>query len=107
MTLGGRAWRRCLGRLRQQIVILRPTHWRESSEGASVEDGENFEIVKRAIDEKRCLSGMYDDYYREFCPHVLGWKISTDYRKPSRRNVWMFQFGGESKRGLPEGGQWR
>ena len=35
----------------------------------------NFLLIKEAMTWKKQCTAMYDWYYREFCPHVLGWSI--------------------------------
>jgi len=60
----------------------------------------NFEILKQAILEKKQVTGYYDGYVREMCPHVIGWKKGV-------HNVLSYQFAGESKTGLPPGGDWK
>jgi hypothetical protein len=58
------------------------------------------DTLKHAIENQQCLSGSYDGYPREFCPHLLGWKGRTQM-------VLVHQFGGSSKSGLPPEGAWR
>ncbi len=42
----------------------------------------------------------YDGYPRKLCPIILGYSQGQE-------KALTFQFGGESKSGLPPGGQWR
>ena len=61
---------------------------------------EAFELIKRAIAEKKLISAVYHDKRRELCPHVLGWKAE-------REHALFFQVGGESAKGLAIAGSWR
>jgi hypothetical protein len=56
-------------------------------------------LLAQAIHEKRPVSAAYDDYQREFCPHVLGYKFGV-------LRVLGFQFGGGSSNG-PVQGEWK
>ena len=60
----------------------------------------NADLLVDAIRGKRQVTAYYDGYYREMCPHVIGWKRSAHH-------VLSFQFGGDSSRGLPAGGEWK
>jgi hypothetical protein len=59
-----------------------------------------YQIFRTAILERRQIVCLYGDYHREICPHVLGYKDGQEM-------ALTFQFGGESKSGLPPGGEWR
>ena len=59
-----------------------------------------FELVKRAIIEKKVISAVYHDRRRELCPHALGWKAE-------REHALFFQIGGDSAKGLAVAGSWR
>ena len=59
-----------------------------------------FELVKRAITEKKLISAVYHDRRRDLCPHVLGWKAD-------REHALFFQVGGDSAKGLAVAGSWR
>ena len=60
----------------------------------------HYNIVRKAILEKRIIVAVYGGYRREMCPHVIGYK-------DGRENALFFQFGGGSRSGLPPGGEWR
>ena len=61
----------------------------------------SYEILKRAIETRQSLTGVYDDYVRFFSPHILG-RIAAG--EPS---VLCFQYGGGQPQGhLPPGGAW-
>ena len=49
-----------------------------------------YDLLERAINEKRQIRASYKGHYREMCPHVLG------YGKNGRMNCLLYQFGGES-----------
>ena len=36
-----------------------------------------FELFRLAIAERKQVICIYKGYYREVCPHVLGWKAAT------------------------------
>jgi hypothetical protein len=59
------------------------------------------DLLIAAIREKRCLTGLYDGGVRHFAPHALG---TTSDGSPA---VFVFQYAGETTKGLPIGGQWR
>jgi len=58
------------------------------------------DLIVAAIQKRLIVTAMYQDRQRIMCPHVIG-------HKDGRLNALFFQFAGESKRGLPPGGQWR
>ena len=61
----------------------------------------SYEILKRAIETRQSLTGIYDDYVRFFSPHILG---RVEAGEPS---VLCFQYGGgQPGRLLPSGGAW-
>ena len=60
-----------------------------------------YEMIRRAIVEKRSLSAMYQGRMRHFSPHALGRSAS------GKVNVLALQYDGESSTPLPMGGQWR
>jgi predicted DNA-binding transcriptional regulator YafY len=59
-----------------------------------------YALLRQALLARRPLSAVYDKHYREFCPHVLGFKEGHE-------NVLVYQFGGTSSTPLPQEGQWR
>ncbi len=61
---------------------------------------EIYDLVKRAILERLIIVAVYDGCRREMCPHVIG-------RKDGKENALFFQFAGDSRSGLPPGGEWR
>ncbi|HEY2052680.1 MAG TPA: hypothetical protein VGH14_01970 [Solirubrobacterales bacterium] len=60
----------------------------------------SYALIKQAILERRQVHATYQGKFRELCPHVLG-------TKNGRPQALFFQFGGDSHRGLPPGGDWR
>ena len=52
------------------------------------------------MEAQQPISCMYQDRYREICAHTIGMKNGQE-------KVLSFQFGGESSKGLPDGGEWR
>jgi hypothetical protein len=61
---------------------------------------EIFKTFHRAILDRQQIACTYQGAYREICPHVLGHSGGVE-------KALVFQFGGESSKGLPPGGQWR
>jgi hypothetical protein len=59
-----------------------------------------YDEVRQAILDKQQVIATYHGYLREMCPHVIG-------TKKGRPHALFFQFGGESSKGLPPGGEWR
>ena len=59
-----------------------------------------FRAFHRAILERKQVTCRYQDAEREVCPHILGHSSGAE-------KALVFQFGGESSKGLPPGGQWR
>ena len=62
-----------------------------------------YELIAKAILEKKAISATYQNRYRELCPHTLGYKNDKEH-------ALMYQFGGGSKSGLSPGGSgdnWR
>ncbi|MBV8567395.1 MAG: hypothetical protein JO273_18240 [Methylobacteriaceae bacterium] len=57
-------------------------------------------LFRRAILARRQVVCTYRGRRRELCPHILG-------HTSGEEKVLAFQFGGESAKGLPPGGQWR
>jgi hypothetical protein len=60
----------------------------------------NAEILVQAINQKKRVSCYYDGYFREMCPHVIGWKNGVHH-------ILSFQYAGQSSKGLPPGGEWK
>jgi hypothetical protein len=59
-----------------------------------------YRLIRKAILAERQITCHYNGHYRELCPHILG---HTD----SQEKLLAFQFGGESSKPLPRGGEWR
>jgi predicted DNA-binding transcriptional regulator YafY len=59
-----------------------------------------YELIAEAIRTKRQVYARYHGADRVFSPHALG----TKNGKP---HLLAYQFAGESRSGLPEGGEWR
>lgn len=52
------------------------------------------------MQNKQPVTCMYQGRYREICVHTIGYKSGHE-------KVLAFQFGGDSSKGLPPGGEWR
>jgi len=61
---------------------------------------EKYDLLSYAIKNKKQVLLLYDGLRREVCPHTLGEKNGT-------KRVLVYQFGGQSKSGLPKQGGWR
>ena len=59
------------------------------------------DLILTAIHKKLIVTAVYQGLTRVMCPHVIG------YKDGSVINALFFQFAGESRSGLPPGGQWR
>lgn len=61
---------------------------------------DTYNLFAKAIKTRKQIVCMYNGYRRELCPIILG------YRQGEEKAL-TYQFGGESEKGLPPGGQWR
>ena len=59
-----------------------------------------YELVSRAMAERKQVLCSYGGYARELCPIVLG-------HSQGEEKALVYQFAGGSKSGLPAGGQWK
>jgi len=59
-----------------------------------------YRLFRIAILERKQVACVYSGCYRELCPHVLGFKAGQEV-------ALTYQFGGQSRSGLPPGGEWR
>jgi hypothetical protein len=59
------------------------------------------DVLRAAIRDKQCLTGLYDGAVRHFAPHALG---ATADGTPA---VFVFHYAGETTSGMPTGGEWR
>jgi hypothetical protein len=62
---------------------------------------DKYAFIRQAIEKKRCLTVTYDGLERRICPHSMG------RDRAGHLNVFVFQYGGESRQPLPKGGEWR
>jgi predicted DNA-binding transcriptional regulator YafY len=62
---------------------------------------ETYRRIRDAVRARRQITFVYDRYYREACPTILG------YKEDGQEAVLAYQFGGKSRSNLPSGGQWR
>jgi len=60
----------------------------------------SYDLFRQAILGRKQITCYYQGRYCEVCPHILGYKHGVPH-------VLVFQFGGDSSRGLPPSGQWR
>jgi hypothetical protein len=60
-----------------------------------------FETFHAAISQKKQIVCTYQGLIREVCPHALG------YNHHGGEQALVFQFGGQSSKGLPPQGEWR
>ena len=59
-----------------------------------------LDMIVEAVQRKLIVTATYQGRIRIMCPHVVGYK-------GGETNALFFQFAGESKSGLPPGGEWR
>lgn len=59
-----------------------------------------YDLFSRAMADRKQIFCIYDGYSRELCAHILG-------HTNGQEKALAYQFGGNSRRGLPPGGQWR
>ena len=64
------------------------------------EHSATFDLFHGAILKRQQVTCTYQGRYREICPHILGHSAGSE-------KLLAYQFGGESSKGLPPGGQWR
>ena len=51
-----------------------------------------YSIIRQAISDMHQITGMYDGYYREMCPHAIG-------TKNGKEQVLVYQFAGDTSKG--------
>jgi hypothetical protein len=61
----------------------------------------SYGIIRQAILDKCCLTATYQGRVRHFSPHAIGRDNDGEV------HVMAFQYGGQSSKGLPMGGEWR
>ena len=59
-----------------------------------------YKLFAQAIINRKQILCTYDGYPRELCPIILG-------HSQGQEKALTFQFGGQSSKELPPGGQWR
>jgi hypothetical protein len=59
-----------------------------------------YRLFEKAMRMQRPIACVYHGYAREICPVILG-------HSAGREKALTFQFAGQSKSGLPPGGEWR
>lgn len=59
-----------------------------------------YRLFEQAMTERKQIICMYDGYRRELCPIILG-------HSQGEEKALTYQFGGESRSGLPSRGEWR
>ena len=59
-----------------------------------------YRLFRKAIMGEKQVTCTYDGFPRELCPHIIG-------HSKGEEKVLAFQFAGESRSGLPPGGEWR
>ena len=61
----------------------------------------NYDLIKTAIATRQQVIATYNGYYRELCPHAIGWSQS------GYEQALFFQFAGDSESGIPPEGERR
>jgi hypothetical protein len=59
-----------------------------------------YTLFERAMRTRKQIICTYDGYVREICPVILG-------HSKGQEKALTYQFAGQSKSGLPPGGEWR
>jgi hypothetical protein len=59
-----------------------------------------YKLFEQAMASRKQILCTYNGRSRELCPIILG-------RSQGQEKALTYQFGGESEKGLPPGGQWR
>jgi len=59
-----------------------------------------YDLFSQAIADRKQVLCLYGGYRRELCPIILG-------HSKGQEKALTYQFGGESRSGLPRGGEWR
>jgi hypothetical protein len=59
-----------------------------------------YELFATALIERKQIVCLYDGHRRELCPIILG-------HTKGQEAALVYQFAGESRSGLPPGGQWK
>lgn len=59
-----------------------------------------YDLFSQAMARRKQVLCEYDGYPRELCPIILG-------HSEGQEKALTYQFGGQSRSGLPRGGQWR
>jgi hypothetical protein len=60
-----------------------------------------FDLFLKAAKNRNQIVCDYKGLSREVCPHVIGWG------KAGEEMALVYQFAGESSKGLPPAGEWR
>jgi hypothetical protein len=60
----------------------------------------SYHLFAQAMAGRKQILCRYDGYPRELCPIILG-------HSQGQEKALTYQFGGQSKSGLPPGGEWR
>ena len=76
--------------------ILFPSHRSDETRVSSA----TYDLFVKAITVRKQIFCTCDGYARELCPHILGHTKGEEV-------ALTYQFGGQSKSGLPPGGEWR
>jgi hypothetical protein len=77
-----------------RVFKLVPIAWPEPLPGSV------YNLFREAILREKQVVCMYNGFYRELCPVIIGHSHGAE-------KVLAYQFGGDSQKGLPRGGEWR
>ena len=78
-------------------------HASDRSSGAIAKSGVTsvaYQLFEQAMTSRKQVLCSYDGHFRELCPVILG-------RTNGQEVALVYQFGGQSKSGLPPRGQWK
>ena len=89
-----------LARLRSFAGSGSQANLADGQAGATAVPSSNYRLFEQAMRMRKPIRCMYDGYRRELCPIILG-------RSQDQEKALTYQFAGQSKSGLPPGGEWR
>jgi LPPG:FO 2-phospho-L-lactate transferase len=79
-------------------VVLRATKF--GTKTAAAMPSPTYNLFLQAMIDRKQIICVYDGYLRELCPVLLG-------HSQGQEKALTYQFGGESRSGLPPAGEWR
>jgi hypothetical protein len=78
-----------------RVFKLAPIGWAEQTTRSAT-----YQLFRDAVLREKQVVCRYKGFRRELCPVIIGHSDGVE-------KVLAYQFGGDSKKGLPRGGEWR